>query len=129
MSQADTRDPFGRLGPLLMSYVRHVVAFPQPLAAWSEHQGSSLQRPLPFILRYKQPDIMFYGPSGNRSFTSNFIHQAAHALDLGVGNFSSKLLSNNIAKGHQLIRDSFSFSAGTQWTNAVDTDSCVVDKV
>lgn len=67
---------------------------------------------------------MLYGLFGNRTFTSNSIHQAARALDLGTGVFISSSVSNNGSKDIKA-----SFSAGTQWTNAVNNDSCVVDKV
>ena len=39
MSQANTRDPFGMIGSKLRSYVRHVMAFPSPLDAWTDNQG------------------------------------------------------------------------------------------
>ena len=39
MSQANTRDPFGMIGSKLRSYVRHVMAFPSPLDAWTDNQS------------------------------------------------------------------------------------------
>jgi len=89
MGQADTRDSFGRIGSQLRSHVRHVMAFPQPLLGASSHQ-----------------DIIFGGPVGNRTYVSGIIHQAAHAMDLGLGYFS-----------HQ-----------DPWKNAVADDDCVADK-
>jgi len=89
MTQADTRDSFGRIGSQLRSYVRHVMAFPQPLL------GVSVQQ-----------DIIFDGPYGNNTYVSGIIHQAAHAMDQGLGNFSSQ----------------------DSWRNAVVDDGCVADE-
>jgi hypothetical protein len=67
---------------------------------------------------------MFYGPAGNMTIVSNIIHQATHAMDAGLGNFSSQLGSHSV---QCFCLQSFS-PAQANWTEAVDMDSCVADQ-
>lgn len=51
MSQSDTRDRFGMIGSKLRSYVRHFMAFPGPVGAWTDNQGEYWSPKFSFHMR------------------------------------------------------------------------------
>jgi len=67
---------------------------------------------------------MFYGSAGNMTIVSTIIHQATHAMDAGLGNFSGQSGSYSV----QCLCLLLFFPAQANWTAAVDSDSCVADQ-